>query len=157
MLNSATQTPWEKALQRLSPSDRAGIDLSPNSQGRTKLDILRGFAHEAEKTKQECEGRQWKYTDRSGAEVLVRDRVGMLLVNLKQYTSFGDLVVQPLPSVVSLAWGGFKILLQVSSPFTTRWGKVLTDVGRDYGYGEYEYCYGELGFARACFGTLRHL
>lgn len=47
--------------------------------------------------------------------MLVRDSVNTLLLNIKQYTSIADLVVQPLPSVVSLAWGGFKILLQVSS------------------------------------------
>lgn len=40
--------------------------------------------------------------------------MGILLVNLQKYTNIGDLVVQPLPSVVSLAWGGFKILLGVS-------------------------------------------
>lgn len=45
----------------------------------------------------------------------MRDRVNTLLLNLKRYSFVGSLVVQPLPSVVSLAWGGFKILLQVSS------------------------------------------
>lgn len=69
-----------------------------------------------------CEGKQWKYTNRNGEKVLVRDSVNTLLLNIKQYTSIADLVVQPLPSVVSLAWGGFKILLQVSSElqFKTR-------------------------------------
>lgn len=100
-------------MERLKPEDREGIDF--NAQGQTKLDILRGFVSETEKQKVVCEGKQWKYTNRSGEEVLVRDSVNTLLVNLKQYTSIGDLVLQPLPSVVSLVWGGFKILLQVST------------------------------------------
>lgn len=49
----------------------------------------------------------------------MRDSVNTLLLNLQKYTAIGDLVVQPLPSVVSLAWGGFKILLGVSE--LARW------------------------------------
>lgn len=88
------------------------IDL--NDKGQTKLDILRAIADETEKQKKACQDKQWKYKNRKGEEVLVRDSVNSLLLNIKQYTSIADLVVQPLPSVVSLAWGGFKILLQVS-------------------------------------------
>lgn len=88
------------------------IDLSDKSQ--TKLDILRAIANETEKQKTACADKQWKYKNRKGEEVLVRDSVNSLLLNIKQYTAIGDLVIQPLPSVVSLAWGGFKILLQVS-------------------------------------------
>lgn len=71
------------------------------------------FLTETEKQKIVWESKQWKYKDKTGQEVLVRDSVNTLLVNLKKYTAFGDLIVQPLPSVVSLAWGGFKVLLQV--------------------------------------------
>lgn len=95
--------------------------------------MLRGFAREAETKKEECADKQWKYKDRDGNEVLVRDRVGALLVNLNKFTSVGDLVIQPLPSVVSLAWGGFKILLQASPLLLSVEKKrtYLTDPGRD--------------------------
>lgn len=89
------------------------IDLSDKSQ--TKLDILRAIANETEKQKTACADNQWKYKNLKREEVLVRDSVNSLLLNIKQYTAIGDLVIQPLPPVVSLAWGGFKILLQVSS------------------------------------------
>lgn len=110
------QTLWEKAIQRLNDEDRELIVLKPNSQAPTELDILRVFVRETEKQKVECERRQWRYTDSAGEEVLVRDRVNTLLANLNKYTFIGDLVVQPLPAVVSLAWGGFKALLQASPP-----------------------------------------
>lgn len=123
ILTSVTQTLWEKAIQRLTDEDRQLIALEFNSPDptldTTELDILRLFVHETEKQKAECERRQWKYTDSSGEQVVVRDRVNTLLVNLNRFTFIGDLVVQPLPSVVSLAWGGFKALLQarfLSSP-----------------------------------------
>lgn len=98
-------------MDRLKPEDRHGIDF--NLQDQTKLDILLEFTKEVEITKEKCKAKQWKYKNTHGEEVLVRDSVNTLLLNLKKYTAIGDLVVQPLPSVVSLAWGGFKVLLQV--------------------------------------------
>lgn len=47
----------------------------------------------------------------------MRQSVDILLANLQKYTNIGDLVVQPLPSVASLARGGFQILLVVSLQF----------------------------------------
>lgn len=79
------------------------------------MDILRGFIEHVEKKRKEVEGKQWRYTNSRGEVILVRDRMDVLLVNLNKYTAIGDLVIQPLPSVASLAWGGFKILLQVKS------------------------------------------
>lgn len=97
--------------------------MNLNIQSLTKLDILQGFMLEAEKKKTECEGKQWSYKNSAGEQVFVRERVNVLLVNLNKYTAIGDLVVQPLPSVVSLAWGGFKILLQVRSQINSCLGK----------------------------------
>lgn len=105
------QTPWEQAIDRLKPEDREGLDFN----FRTERDILHGFVIETEKVKTEFENRQWKYNKSTGEKVLVRDSVNTLLLNLKKYTAIGDLVVQPLPAVVSLAWGGFKVLLNVGS------------------------------------------
>lgn len=87
--------------------------IDTNATSQDKLDILRAIADETEEQKKACEDKQWKYKNRKGEQVLVRDKMNTLLVNIKQYTAIGDLVVQPLPSVVSLAWGGFKLLLQV--------------------------------------------
>lgn len=73
--------------------------------------MLQGFIDEVQQKKTVYESKQLRYTSRSGEEVLVRDSVNSLLQNLKKYSSLGDLIIQPLPSVVSLAWGGFKVLL----------------------------------------------
>lgn len=98
--NEILSTPWEQAIARLKPEDLGGIDI--NSQ--TKLDILHWFVTETEAAQKVCQDKQWKYTTRNGEERLVRDSVNTLLVNVQKYTAIGDLVVQPLPSVVSLAW-----------------------------------------------------
>lgn len=88
--------------------------IDTNAASQDRLDILRAIADETGEQKKACEDKQWKYQNRKGEQVLVRDKMNALLVNIKQYTAIGDLVVRPLPSVVSLAWGGFKLLLQVS-------------------------------------------
>lgn len=99
-------------MAQVPPEDLEGIDVDRKDQ--TKLGILQLFIQETEKTKQECENRQWSYENSRGEKVMVRESVNTLLLNVKKYASIGDLVIQPLPAVVSLVWGGFKVLLQVS-------------------------------------------
>lgn len=158
-MNSLTRSRWEQAISRLEPEDKEGTDLNSGIQDPNPLAILRGFVQQTEKKKEEFHERQWKYKDASGQEVLVRDRMNTLLVNLNKYTAVADLVVQPLPSVVSLAWGGCKILLQACLLFSPS-QKVHSNspcLGCNYRYGKYRYCDGELGFSRPDVGTLRYL
>lgn len=101
-------------MSRLTPDELAHIDLTlPASQ--TKLDILHLFVKETTRVKEDCQSRQWSYQNSSGDKIFVRDHFNKLLTNLNKYTAVGDLIVQPLPSVVSLAWGGFKLLLHAAT------------------------------------------
>lgn len=119
-MNSGTQTRWERALARLSPEDIEVIDLRSSIQDPNPLGILGVFLQEAEKKKLKCQNRQWKYTNIREVRVLVRERVNTLLVNVNKYTGVSNAVTQPPPSVLSLARGGVRILLQVFPPFTIR-------------------------------------
>lgn len=120
-VNSGTQTRWEQALARLSPEDKAVVDLNSTIQNPNRLTILGVFLQETEKMKVECQDRQWMYTNTRGQKVLVRNRVNTLLVNVNRYTGVPNPAPQALPSVLSLARGGVKILLQVFPPFISRW------------------------------------
>lgn len=112
IVNRVPKTGLEQALARLEPKDRGEIDYHSATQDQNALEILRVFPRESEKKEKECQNKQWKYIDGRGQEVLVRDRMYTLLLNMSKYTAVADLVVQSLPSVVSLAWGDFKIHLQ---------------------------------------------
>lgn len=120
-MDSGTQTRWEQALARLSPEDKAVVDLNSTIQNPNRLTILGVFLQETEKMKVECQDRQWMYTNTRGQKVLVRNRVNTLLVNVNRYTGVANPAPQALPSVLSLARGGVKILLQVFPPFISRW------------------------------------
>lgn len=101
-------------MSRLTPEELAGIDLTlPASQ--TKLGIIHLLVQETTFVQGDCESREWSYQNSSGDEVFVRGHVNRLLTNLNKYTAVGDFVIQPLPSVVSLAWGGFKLLLHAAT------------------------------------------
>lgn len=113
VVSRTTPTRWEQALARLSPRDRESINTDSSFQNTTTLAVLHGFVLEIEKNKEEFQDRQWKYKDDLGKDIVVRDRMNALIVNLNIYAAVADPVLQPSPSVVSLAWGGFKTLLQV--------------------------------------------
>lgn len=99
-------------MAQLEPEDLEGIDI--DVKGKTKLSILQLFIQEAEKTRNKCEDKQWRYENSRGEKVLIRESVNTLLVNVNKYASIGDLVVQALPAPASLVWGGLKVLFQVS-------------------------------------------
>lgn len=61
------------------------------------------------------ESSQWAYANSFDDQIFVRDNLNSLLTNLNKYTAIADFVVQPLPSVVSLAGGGFKLLLEAAT------------------------------------------
>lgn len=79
------------------------------------LALLHLFVQETTLVRDACEARQWTYSNRAGEQVLARDRVNTFLTTLTKYTAVRDLVVQPLPSVVGLAWGGVKLLLRAAT------------------------------------------
>lgn len=111
---SVAKTPWEKALSRLPAEDLGEIDLTaPGTE--TQLAILHLFVQETTITRDACEARQWRFANQDGEQILLRDRINTLVTTLAKYTAVVDFVVQPLPSVVGLAWGGFKLLLQAAT------------------------------------------
>lgn len=101
-------------MSRLTPEELAGIGLTlPASQ--TKPGVIHLFVQETTLVKKDFESRKWTYQNSSGDKVFVPDHVNTLLTNMNKYTTVGEFVIQPLPSVVSLAWGGFRLLLYAAT------------------------------------------
>lgn len=68
----------------------------------------------AEKSRQECDSKKWKYTRSSGETVVVRERLGKVIRWVDLFKEVGDTIVQYDPGHAALPWAGVRFLLQVS-------------------------------------------
>lgn len=94
-------------MDKLEEEDRKSI-----SGSRDNINLVEGFIGEIEKKQEECDKKRWFYTNSRGKNVFLLDG---LVTQLNKYANIGDIALQHHPDVVSLAWSGFRFLLQVCS------------------------------------------
>lgn len=99
---------WDQAVARLNPEFLGFVDFQQD-----KVQIVEELFQETEKIKTKQADAEWSYKNRFGETKSVRESVGTFLANFKKFIPLGDQVVSQAPAIVSFAWGGFKILLQV--------------------------------------------
>lgn len=105
------QSPWELAIKQLKPDDRKAFDPDDTDKNNTLIGVI----EVTNVVRDQCDDKKWKYTKSDGEEVVLRDIVDGLLKRLNKYAVIGDIAIQHNPSVVALAWAGFRFLLQVSN------------------------------------------
>lgn len=64
--------------------------------------------------KEECERKQWNYTNSSGENILVRDILNKVCGWLDKFQQVGDAAAQLAPGHAAIPWIAVKALLLVS-------------------------------------------
>ena len=78
-----------------------------------RLAILKDVLAAVEAKKQTCMKKRWKYTNRNGDDVILRDIFEKMVRWVNKFKQVGDLAMQYDPTHASLPWAGIRLLLQV--------------------------------------------
>ncbi|KAG4410527.1 hypothetical protein IFR04_016339, partial [Cadophora malorum] len=103
---------WGKALQTLKPADQIIIRETSTSTDRLQAlqDVL-VLARESERTSQE---KQWKWKNRKGKFIVIRDVFGKMITWIEKIKGIGDTIMQYDPGHAALPWAAARLLLQAS-------------------------------------------
>lgn len=102
---------WAEAVEKLNDCDRSAVNFSDD-----KLTVLVKLQLLAEKSKDECIQRRWKYTRKSGETVILRDVFEKMITWIKTFEKVGSTAVQYDPVHAALPWAGIRFILQVCEP-----------------------------------------
>jgi hypothetical protein len=101
---------WAQAGAALAPSDQLPIDLNdptiPNSIG----DVLKSAKLLQEKRR----SKMWKYKNKKGEEIILRDVFAKIVVWVEKFKEVGDTIVQYDPGHAALPWAGVRFVLQAA-------------------------------------------
>jgi len=107
-LTTAQSKLWDKAVSRLSQTDRDTIDFT----NPDKVGILEEVELEAQRSEQLCVEKQWKFLWK-GEDVFLKDVASKLVGWISKFTDIGDIVIQYDPGHSAIPWAGFRLLLKV--------------------------------------------
>lgn len=101
---------WCRAVEALNEAERAELDF-----GRPdKRLVLEELLELIEEKKQLCLRRRWKFKNRNGELVFLRDILGKMSVWINRFKEVGDVAMQYDSSHAALPWAGVRLVLQVS-------------------------------------------
>jgi hypothetical protein len=107
---SVSDSLWTLAIKKLTEDDKRAIKF--HTLGN-KLEILSDVQELAEKAREECVARRWRYTRKGGEPVIFRDLFNKILHWINRFKQIGDSVMQYDPGHAALPWAGVRFLLQV--------------------------------------------
>jgi len=102
---------WDKAAETLSDADRQEIDFDRSDKRAILSDVL----NMVNVKKDQCIRSRWKYKNRNGEDVVLRDLIEKMAKWVNKFKEVGDVAVQYDPAHAALPWAGVRFLLQVSS------------------------------------------
>ncbi|RAO68956.1 uncharacterized protein BHQ10_004968 [Talaromyces amestolkiae] len=111
---------WAEAVEQLNDSDKSAVNFSHD-----KLTVLVKLQLLAEKSKDECIQRRWKYTRKSGETVILRDVFEKMIAWIKTFEKVGSSAVQYDPVHAALPWAGIRFILQVAINNHDKFGEVM--------------------------------
>jgi len=100
---------WEKALNNLSAADKALLHTCTN-----RLEVLEEVLLMVRGAEQTCQQKRWKWKNRRGEFVIVRDIFTKMVVWIDKLKGIGDNIAQFDPSHAALPWAAARLVLQVS-------------------------------------------
>jgi hypothetical protein len=100
---------WADAVTQLSDDDKLNVNFSRSD----KLNILVELHADAERFKQRSIESRWRYTRKSGENVIIRDVFEKIVRWVDTFKQVGDAAVQYDPAHAALPWAGIRFLLQV--------------------------------------------
>jgi hypothetical protein len=108
---------WQKAFEtlseafeKLSVADTKFLEIT-SSNGRDSLEELLSLV---QKTEQKCQQKKWKWKNRGGQVIVMRDVFAKMVTWIQRFKSIGDILVQYDPGHASLPWAFARFVLQVS-------------------------------------------
>jgi hypothetical protein len=112
---------WTVAADELTPEDKQYVDFFPSDQ----LTILNSVLAATEEKKRECLEKRWKYTNRRGEKIVIRDLIDKIIVWVDKFKSAGDMLMQYDSAHAALPWAGIRFFLQLAVDDCQAFGSVL--------------------------------
>jgi len=107
---------WQKTLKKaqegLAKYKLPSLELG-SLQSQSAAENIQSLIVELETAHRENKGRQWRYKDRQGNEIVWVERLGKILKSVDKYAKIVDTAIQHHPDITSLVWAGAKTMLQV--------------------------------------------
>ena len=100
---------WGLALEKLPEEEKAAISQIASD---CKLDIIRHLHKAAEKKRNDCEVRRWKF-ELNGRTIILRDIAEKIIFWIDKFKQIGDIAVNFDQVHASLPWAGVRFLLEV--------------------------------------------
>ncbi|KAI9693666.1 MAG: hypothetical protein M1822_002937 [Bathelium mastoideum] len=116
---------WDKARNLLvDDDDRLRL------KNLEKLEVIQGL-HDATKKRQEmCLGKRWKFKNRKGEQVIVRDLLAKIALWIDKFKKIGDQAVQYDPGHAALPWACVRLLLQITVNDIETFGAMIEGLER---------------------------
>ena len=95
----------------MSRADRQEIDFDRSDKRAILSDVL----NLVNVKKDQCIRSRWKYKNRNGEDVVLRDLFEKMAKWVNKFKEVGDVAAQYDPAHAALPWAGVRFLLQVSS------------------------------------------
>ncbi|KAF4880032.1 Ankyrin repeat and KH domain-containing protein 1 [Colletotrichum siamense] len=115
---------WDKAFQSLSPNLQASLNASKTP----RRDILRAVLRVAEDKRDMALRKGWRFTNRSGEVILVRDLLEKIVDWVNRFKATGDTIVQYSPTEAALPWAAVRFLLQIAVSEVELFGALVNDL-----------------------------
>jgi hypothetical protein len=94
----------------LSPNDQLPFNLIDPTIFTSVNDVL----HSAKVRQEECRKKLWKYKNKKGEDVILRDVFAKVIVWVNKLKEVGDMAVQYDPVHAALPWAAVRFVLQVT-------------------------------------------
>lgn len=96
-------------MDSLTEEQKAGLDFSQPD----KLPLLEGVIQAANQKRELCEQKRWKFTNRKGEVVVIRDVMAKVVYWVKMFVQVGDQIASFDQAHAALPWAAVRFLLQV--------------------------------------------
>jgi hypothetical protein len=100
---------WKEAFNKLQPKDAAALQIVAFDRRKILEEVL-SIVHDAEQTAQQ---KRWKWKDRKGNVVIIRDVFAKMAVWIEKFKAIGDTTIQYDTGHAALPWAAARFLLQV--------------------------------------------
>ena len=101
---------WTKALNNFKAEDKVVLK-SPQTD---RLEILEEVLQLVQGAEQKCQEKKWKWKNRKGELVIVRDLFAKMVFWIEKFRSIGDNIVQYDPGHAALPWAAARFVLQAA-------------------------------------------
>lgn len=101
---------WAYVAEALPPSGQLPIDLNDPTISNSVEDVLQY----AKLMRERCDEKRWRYRNKKGEEVILRDVFAKIVTWVDKFKQVGDTIVQYDPVHAALPWAAVRFVLQIA-------------------------------------------